>query len=124
MADAYCTRVESLRDLIEIYDREVLMLDRQIHRQLKDDSGYNAIQAIPGVGRVIAAVMVAEIGDVSRFSGPQKLCSWADLTPKHYESDTNVVRGRVTKQGSKLLRWAALEAVSANHGGGRLSPHR
>jgi transposase len=42
------------------------------------------------------------------------------LTPKHYESDTKVVRGRVTKQGSKLLRWAAIEVVSANHGGIRL----
>lgn len=120
MADNYLTRVESLRDLIEIYDREIGMLDRQIHRQLKDHSGYQAIQVIPGVGKVIAAIMVAEIGDVTRFSSPDKLCSWAGLTPKHYESDTKVVRGRVTKQGSKLLRWAAIEAVSANHGGTRL----
>jgi transposase len=120
MADNYTTRVESLRDLIELYDREIIMLDRQIHRQLKDHPGYHAVQVIPGVGRVIAAIMVAEIGDVGRFSSPEKLCSWAGLTPKHYESDTKVVRGRVTKQGSKLLRWAAIEAVSANHGGSRL----
>jgi transposase len=120
MADNYRTRVESLRDLIEIYDREITMLDRQIHRQLKDHPGYNAIQVIPGVGKVIAAIMVAEIGDVTRFSSPEKLCPWAGLTPKHYESETKVVRGRVTKQGSKLLRWAAIEAVSANHGGTRL----
>ena len=110
MADPYMTRVESLRDLIEIYDREIAMLDRRIHQQLKDHPGYNAIQIIPGVSRVIAAIMVAEIGDVSRFSSPEKLCSWAGLTRKHYESDTKVIRGRVTKQGSKLLRWAAIEA--------------
>jgi transposase len=120
MAPNYTTRVESLRDLIEIYDREITMLDRHIHRQLKDHRGYQAIQAIPGVGPVIAAVMVAEIGDISRFSSPEKLCSWAGLTPKHYESDTKVVRGRVTKQGSKLLRWACIEAVSRYRGGPRL----
>jgi transposase len=120
MADNYRTRVESLRDLIELYDREITMLDRQIHHQLKDHAGYQAIQAIPGVGKTIAAIMVAEIGDVGRFSSPEKLCSWAGLTPKHYESDTKVVRGRVTKQGSKLVRWAAIEAVSCYHGGPHL----
>ena len=36
---------------------------------------------------------------------------WAGLTPKHHESDTTVHRGRITKQGSRLVRWAAVEAV-------------
>ena len=112
MAPSYTTRVESLRDLIRLYDREVAMLERQIHRQLRDHPGYKAIQVLPGVGRTIAAVFVAEIGDVTRFPGPEQLCSWAGLTPKHFESDTKVIRGRVTKQGSKLVRWAAIEAVT------------
>jgi Transposase IS116/IS110/IS902 family len=60
--------------------------------------------------------MVAEIGDISRFPTPQALCSWAGLTPKHRESDTKVRRGRLTKQGSKLVRWAAIEAVSNGRG--------
>ncbi len=39
------------------------------------------------------------------------MTSWAGLTPKHRESDTTVHRGRITKQGSRLVRWAAVEAV-------------
>ena len=39
------------------------------------------------------------------------MCSWAGLTPRHHESDTKVRRGRITKQGSTLVRWAAVEAV-------------
>ena len=69
------------------------MLEREIHRQLKDHTGYKAIQAIPRVGPTIVAIMVAEIGDISRFANPQALCSWAGLTPKHHESDTKVRRG-------------------------------
>jgi len=46
------------------------------------------------------------------------LCSWAGLTPKHRESDTKVRRGKISKQGSRLLRWAAVEAASKNHAGG------
>ena len=42
---------------------------------------------------------------------PEQLASWAGLTPKHHESDTTVHRGRITKQGCRLVRWAAVEAV-------------
>jgi transposase len=117
---AYTTRMDSIRDLVEVYDREIEMLEREIHRSLKDHAGYRAIQAIPGVGRVVAAIMVAEIGDVTRFPNPQALCSWAGLTPRHRESDTKVRRGRITKAGSKLVRWAAIEAVANGRGGPKL----
>ncbi len=117
---AYSLRLESLRDLIELYRREIEILDRRIHGHLKDDPGYRAIQAIHGVGPVLAAVFVAEIGDVSRFPSPDRLCSWAGLTPRHRESDTKVRRGSITKQGSRLVRWAAVEAISRNHGGDKI----
>jgi transposase len=117
LADAYTVRVESLRGLIAVYNREVVMLERKIHQQLRDDRGYQAIQALIGVGRTIAAIFVAEIGDVGRFRSAEALCSWAGLTPRHRESDTKVVRGGISKMGSRLVRWAALEAVAAYKGG-------
>jgi transposase len=73
--------------------------------------GYRAVQALPGIGPVLGAVIVAEIGDITRFGHPARLCSRAGLTPRHYESDTTVIRGRITKQGSPALRWALVEAV-------------
>jgi transposase len=117
LAHAYVIRVESLRDLIEVYDREVAMLERRIHELLRDDRGYRAIQALDGVGRTIAAILVTEIGDIARFRSPEALCSWAGLAPRHRESDTKIVRGKITKQGSKLVRWATLEAIVRYHGG-------
>lgn len=110
--DAFDLRVKSLRELIDIYDREVVALERELHRRLKGDAAYEAVQTIPGVGRVLGAIFVAEIGDISRFPTAEALCSWAGLTPKHHESDTHVVRGSITKMGSKLVRWAAIEAIS------------
>jgi transposase len=121
MAPSYTTRVDSLRDLIERYDREVGMLEGQIHRQLRGHRGHQAIHAINAIGPTIAAILVAEIGDVARFGSAQALCSWAGLTPRHRESDTTVRRGRITKQGSKLVRWAVIEAVSRYHGGPKLA---
>src|ERR687891_422609 len=97
--DGYAMRVESLRDLIGLYDREIATLEPEIHRWLRDDTGYQAIQAIHGVGRTMAAIFVAEIGDVGRFPTARHLCSWAGLTPKHIESDTKAIRGRITPHG-------------------------
>jgi transposase len=108
---AYTVRVESLRDLIEVYDRQVDIADREVRAALDGHSGWRAIQAIPGVGPVLGAVFVAEIGDVQRFPTARHLCSWAGLTPSHHESDTTVVTGHITKQGSRLVRWAAVEAA-------------
>ena len=69
------------------------------------------LEAIPGIGPTLAAVFVAEIGDVGRFTSARHLTSWAGLTPRHRESDTTVHRGPITKQGSTLVRWAAIEAA-------------
>lgn len=112
LAAAYTNRIESLRDLIALHDREIDQADTRIHRRLRDDPGYRAIQQIAGVGPVFAAVFVAEIGDVHRFGDARRLCSWAGVTPRHRESDAHTWRGNITKQGSRLVRWAAVEAVS------------
>jgi len=111
LGSGFAIRVESLRDLIELLDREVTMLDREIHKGMLSDPRYRAVQMLPGVGPVTAAILLAEIGDVTRFSSGDKLCSWAGLTPTHRESDTTVHRGSITKQGSRLVRWAMIEAV-------------
>jgi transposase len=119
---AYAIRVESLRDLLELVDREITMVERELARRLKDDKGYQAIQALNGVGPILGAIFVAEIGDVTRFSSARHLCSWAGLTPVHRESDQKVHRGHITKQGSTYVRWAAVEAVARYHGGSPIAP--
>ncbi len=123
LADGFADRIDSLRRLIKTYDREIARIDARLHARLKGDTGYEAVQAIHGVGRVFAAVFVAEIGDVHRFDNSKRLCSWAGLTPRHRESDTSITRGSITKQGSRLVRWAAVEAVVKSHGGDPIKDH-
>ncbi|MGW0212293.1 transposase [Streptomyces sp. NPDC003233] len=110
-AGPYAQRVASLLKLIGELDAEEALFNGHITERLRDHTGYRAIQQLPGIGTNLAAVLVAEIGDVHRFAPADRLCSWAGLTPRHYESDTVVRRGHVTKQGSKLVRWAVVEAI-------------
>ena len=111
LGTAYAQRVRSVLELIDVLDDHEARFADLIAKQLNAHRGYHAIQQVPGIGPVFAAVFVAEIGDVHRFAGPASLCSWAGLTPRHRESDTVVHRGHISKQGSKLVRWAAIEAV-------------
>jgi transposase len=107
----YAARIASLRRVMEGLDFEIGVFDKLARGRLSGDPGYTAVQTIPGIGPILGAVLVAEIGDVTRFSTAEKLTCWAGMTPTHRESDTKVHRGRITKRGSRLVRWAAVESV-------------
>jgi transposase len=107
----YAGKMASLRKICAVLGDEITLLEAVIAGLLNDDQGYQAIRALPGVGPVLGAVIVAEIGDITRFPRPAELCSWAGLTPRHRESGTKVSRGHITKQGSRNLRWALIEAI-------------
>jgi transposase len=102
----YVGKVASLRQLSE----EISMLDEVI-ADLLGATPYLAVLRLPGIGPVLAAVAIAEIGDISRFLSPGHLCNWAGLTLRDRESGLKVARGHITKQGSPVLRWAMVEAV-------------
>ena len=104
-------RVISLRELIDARDAHDTRFSIMVADKLGGHAGYQAIQQLPGVGPILGAVFVAEIGEVHRFADPAHRCSWAGLTPRHHESDTVVGRGHITNQGSTLVRWAAVAAI-------------
>src|SRR5205814_5791020 len=107
----YAGKVTSRRQLTGVLSAEITMLSEVIADLLAGDRGYQVIRQLPGIGPVLGAVVIAEIGDVTRFRSAAQLCSWAGLTPRHRESDVKVSRGHVTKQGSRMLRWALIEAI-------------
>lgn len=117
-------RIDSLLRLIDVFDVEIDAAAKTTAGQLEGHRGYAAVQTLPGIGPILGAIFVVEIGDVTRFGGPTQLASWAGLTPKHHESDTTVRRGRITKQGSRLVRWAAVEAVQRVGKHTRIGAHR
>jgi transposase len=107
----YAQRLTSQRRLMMVLADEIAAIEIELHRRLKDHPGYRNLLTVKGIGPVLAAVFVAEIGDVSRFPTAGALCCWAGLTPRHYESDKTVHRGHISKEGNTLVRWAAVEAI-------------
>jgi transposase len=104
-------RLEACLRLIDQVSEEVAVADQQLKALLGQDARVARLLPIPGIGITIAATIVAEVWDVSRFETPDQLCSWAGLTPSERTSADNVRRGHISKQGSRWLRWVMVEAA-------------
>jgi len=86
-------------------------LDGELHARAKADPRAKVLRELPGIGEFTALVMLAEIGDITRFPSARKLASWAGLTPTVRGSDLTVRHGHISKQGSAWLRWALNQAA-------------
>jgi len=109
LPEPYASRVASQRRILAALTAEVVRLEIETARRLKDNTEYRALLTIAGVGPVMAAIFVAEIGDVHRFATADQLACWTGLTTRVDSSDKKTRYGHVSKQGSRLLRWAAVE---------------
>lgn len=98
-------------ELIEHFNNLIVDITRQIKKQLKADPQAELLMTVPGVGVTIAYLLLAEIGDIKRFSSQDKLCSYAGLVPSTYQTGQTCYHGRIIKQGNKYIRWAMTEAV-------------
>jgi transposase len=114
-------RLDSLLALICDFDREIAATTREIDQRARRDERVDVLCQIRGVGPYTAMLVIAEIGDISRFRKARKLCAWAGLTPTVRSSDGKARLGHISRQGSRPLRWALVEAAQHSvRGGGPL----
>jgi transposase len=89
----------------EIREIEKKMADYAIDTQ-------KLLRSIPGVGKVTAASLVAYVGDINRFSSPEKLVAYIGLDCRVHESGTSIHgKGYITKRGSRYLRYILFNAA-------------
>jgi transposase len=99
--------------LIDAITVEIAHADADLRACFAGDHRVRRLLPIPGIGLVTAATVVAEVWDIDRFPSPERLCSWAGLTPGERTSDAHTRRGHITKQGSRWLRWMLVEAATS-----------
>jgi transposase len=105
-------RLDAGLRLIDAIAVEVKGADADLRAGFAGDSRVRRLLPIPGIGLVTAATVVAEVWQIDRFPSPERLCSWAGLTPGERTSDAHTRRGHITKQGSRWLRWTLVEAAT------------
>jgi transposase len=96
---------------LEALNQQIRVVDAEVRRRACLDADVRLLLSLTGVGVYTALLVRSEIGDIGRFSDYKRLVSWAGLAPSLHQSGSVEIRGGITKQGSRLLRWALVEAA-------------
>jgi len=105
---------QALQGFLAVLDplhAQILDASRTIDQEAKAKPLAQTLCSLPGVGHYTALLILAEIGDITRFPGPKHLVSYAGLAPIVRGSGGRVYTGHISKQGSTWLRWILIEAV-------------
>lgn len=98
-----------IRSVINLLTKQLDEVRRLIHRHIDQNPGLrekrDLLESIPGVGPVTSAAVLAEFGDVNRFSKAKCMASFCGLTPRQRQSGSSVRgRSRISKTGSWRIR--------------------
>src|SRR6266567_1021296 len=110
----YAGKVTSLRQLTGELTTEITMLSDVIADLLAGNRGYQVIQQLPGIGPVLPRSSLPRSATSPGSRPPASCAPGPGSPPSSASPDVKVNRGRVTKQGSRMLRWALVEAVQRN----------
>ncbi len=96
--------------LIHELDIEIEEIENEIKSIM--DTINSPVLSIPGISYRMGAMIIAEIGDFSRFDSPDKILAYAGISPSIYQSgQLNNCHSRMEKRGSKYLRYALFNAA-------------
>jgi len=84
-------------------------LDKQIKTIVEELN--TPILTLPGIGSTLAAIILAEIGNIEHFCSPAKLIAFAGMDPSNFQSGNySASKTPMVKRGSTYLRWAVMQA--------------
>jgi transposase len=98
-------------ELLDHINDQIRAAEKWTKEALEDDDGRVILHTIPGLGKILAALVAVEIDDISRFSSPDRLCAYAGLVPTTYASGGKVRHGNLLPTCNRWLRWAYVEAA-------------
>ena len=104
--------IEASLRLIDELEREIDDCERELRRLGANHRYVPLLLTVPGISWVLAYTIAAELGDINRFPTPRKLAGYSGLCPRVYQSGERDLRGPLSKQGPRYLRWALVEAAT------------
>ena len=113
-------RLEQNLEVIEFFEERLDCEDVELTKLAKANPDAELLKTIPGVGNLSALLLIAELGDVTRFKNAKRVGSYFGLVPRLYASSDIRRHGSITKQGSGLVRrilvqdaWQAVKTSKA-----------
>jgi transposase len=99
-------------DMVDRIETEIRDCERVLEEMLYPSVERDLLDSLPCVGKVLSAVLALELGDVRRFSGPDRVVSYAGLVPVARESAEWKRQERCPRACNVYLKWAYVEAAN------------
>ena len=92
-------------DLLKKYSNETENLKNKMIEKAKRSYMFNLIHSIYGIGEFTAALIIAELGDISRFNNIKQLTAYCGLDPSIKQSGSSInIGGPISKSGNRYIR--------------------
>jgi transposase len=114
LSDLNRKELDYVVSLVDNLSGEIKTLDKDIEREQYRRPEVDLLRSVPGIDVFSGLLILAEVGDFMRFQNPDKLVSYAGLAPSTYQSSNTCYQGRITKNGSKWLRWILTQCTHAS----------
>jgi transposase len=118
---------QSVNEQLETVDHlneQIEDCEQKLEVLLASNAERDLLTTLPGVGKILSAVIAMEIGDVARFPSSQKFASYAGLVPAARESAGKKRKGQCPAACNTYLKWAFIEAANVVSMHYRQWPHR
>ena len=109
--EPFKTNLNKYLGLIDYLTGEIETAEERITDTVINCPQAKLLISIPGISYCSALTIMAEIGNIKRFMSVKHLQSYAGLIPSTYNSGDKQIHGKITKRGSKWLRWIMIEAA-------------
>lgn len=100
---------------ITALERDLFDIEEAIDKAIEADGPLlervRLFETIPGIGRLCAATILAETGEITRFNNIDELSAYAGLAPRVSQSGESVHHGHISRQGPPILRWMLQQAA-------------
>jgi transposase len=108
--------IRIIGDLVEDWahlDERVETVTDEIEGSARTDVSCGRLMTVPGIGPIIASVMVAAVGDGAAFTKGRDFAAWLGLVPRQMSTGDRTILGRITKRGNRYLRMLFIQGARA-----------
>lgn len=113
-----CYTLRCLLRELDMVESQIQRIEKRMKKVFSKTEQVKRLMTLPGIGFILAVAIANEIGDISRFSTPQRLASYAGTVPRVHSSGGHTRYGKLRSDVNHYLKWAYSEAgnsTAVNH---------
>ena len=105
-----CYTTELLLEQLDQTEQKIQAIEARMKKLFKETKRHMLLQTMPGIGFILAVVILQEVGDIGRFGSAERFASYCGVTPRVHASGGKIRYGRLRPDTNHYLKWAFSEA--------------